>query len=33
MTDRAFPMAFVVATAFASSLVWVFMLMAQVTPH
>jgi hypothetical protein len=29
MTDRACPMAFVVATAFASGLVWVVALMAQ----
>jgi hypothetical protein len=29
MTDRACPMAFVVATAFASGLIWVFALMTQ----
>jgi hypothetical protein len=33
MTDRASPIAFVVATAFASSLVWVFVLMAQLAPR
>jgi hypothetical protein len=29
MIDRACPMAFVVATAFASGLVWIFALVAQ----
>jgi hypothetical protein len=33
MVDRAFPMAFVVATAFASSLIWLFVLTAQLLPR
>jgi hypothetical protein len=29
MTDRAYPLAFLMAAAFASSLVWVYTLMGQ----